>query len=56
MVVFCVWRVASNILNIQKRTADRGRPSSFGVERGPHDENLTRYEYSASKLGGYFGG
>jgi hypothetical protein len=29
-----IWRVASNILNKQSRTANKGWPSSLGVGRG----------------------
>jgi hypothetical protein len=32
-----VWTVASNILNKQSRTADRGWPSSLGVGRGSNN-------------------
>jgi hypothetical protein len=33
---FQIWRVASNILNKQSGTADKGWSSILGVERGPN--------------------
>jgi hypothetical protein len=42
-----MWRIASNILNKQHRTADRGWSSSLGVGRVlaiPHHKTLTCYE------------
>jgi hypothetical protein len=55
-----IWRVASNILNKQSRTADKGWPSSLGLGGGlttPHLKKIVRYEMSqkASDLDGCFG-
>jgi len=33
-------RVAENILNKQSRTADRGGPPAWGVERGANNSTL----------------
>jgi hypothetical protein len=34
-----IWRIAANILNKQSRTADKGWPSSLGVERGANNSS-----------------
>jgi len=34
-----IWRVAVNILNKQLRTADKGRSSSLGAERGANNSS-----------------
>jgi hypothetical protein len=34
-----IWRVATNILNKQSRTADKGWPSTLGVGRGANDSS-----------------
>jgi hypothetical protein len=34
-----IWRVASNILNKQSRTADKGWASSLGVGRGANNSS-----------------
>jgi hypothetical protein len=51
--------VAANILNKQSWTADRGWPSSFGVERGannPHCKIICyKMFYRASDLDRFFG-
>ena len=43
-----VWRVASNILNKQSRTAEKGRSSSLGVGRGVN--NYSPYKVSCYEL------
>jgi hypothetical protein len=34
-----IWRVAANILNKQSRTADKGGPPAWGVERGANNSS-----------------
>jgi hypothetical protein len=49
-----IWRVAANTLNRQSRTADKGWPSSLGVERGlttPHRKKVRRYEMKGLGIG-----
>jgi hypothetical protein len=37
-----IWRVATNILNKQSRTADKGWSSSFGVGRGANNASPSK--------------
>jgi hypothetical protein len=41
-----IWRVATNILNKQSRTADRGGPPAWGLGEGRPTPYRTRYEMS----------
>jgi hypothetical protein len=45
-----IWRVGTNVLNKQSRTADKGWSSSLGVGRGVENSSLKTYQVPKLEL------